>query len=120
LGSYWLLFFEILLFIMSSLLLGLLISTVADSQQTAMLMSMMGLLLPTILLSGFIFPISSMPPLLQWLSNIIPAKWFIIIIKNIMLKGTGLNAIGLETIILFFTSIFLMGVTIKKFKIRLD
>jgi ABC-2 type transport system permease protein len=120
LGSYWLLFFEILLFIMSSLLLGLLISTVADSQQTAMLMSMMGLLLPTILLSGFIFPISSMPALLQWLSNIIPAKWFIIIIKNIMLKGTGLNAIGLETIILFFTSIFLMGVTIKKFKIRLD
>ena len=119
-GSYLLLFIEIILFVLTSLILGLLISTVSNSQQTAMLLSLMGLMLPTILLSGFIFPISSMPDILQWISNIIPAKWFIIIIKNIMLKGTGLSAIILETSILLITSIILTLLTVKKFKIRLE
>jgi len=120
LGSYLLLFLEILLFVLASLIIGLLISTVSNSQQIAMLLSLMGLVLPTILLSGFIFPISSMPSILQYLSHLIPAKWFIIIVKNIMLKGTGLNAIGLETGVLFLMSIVLMMLTIKKFKIRLS
>jgi ABC-2 type transport system permease protein len=119
-GSYILLFSEILLFVLSALILGLLISTISNSQQTAMLISLMGLMLPTILLSGFIFPISSMPDVLQWISDIIPAKWFIIIIKNIMLKGTGLSAIILETSILIITSVILTIITVKKFKIRLE
>ena len=119
-GSYPLLLAEIVLFILSSLILGLLISAVANSQQTAMLISMMGLMLPTILLSGFIFPISSMPAVLQYLSNIIPAKWFIIIIKSIMLKGTGFGTIAFETYVIGLITLILGIMTIKKFKIRLE
>jgi len=119
-GSYLLLFAEIVLFVLSSLTLGLLISTLTNSQQTAMLGSMMGLMLPTILLSGFIFPISSMPYVLQIISNIIPAKWFIIIIKSIMLKGAGFEAIAFETAVLFFITLVLGILTVKKFKIRLE
>ncbi len=119
-GSYPLLFGEVILFILSSLILGLLISTISNSQQTAMLISMMGLMLPTILLSGFIFPISSMPVILQYVSDIIPAKWFIIIVKSIMLKGMGLDTIMMETGIIVFTTLILAVLAIKKFKIRLE
>ena len=119
-GSYPLLFGEVILFVTSSLTLGLLISTLTDSQQTAMLGSMMGLMLPTILLSGFIFPISSMPEILQIISHIIPAKWFIIIIKSIMLKGAGFGAIAFETGVLVFITLILGVLTVKKFKIRLE
>ena len=119
-GSYILLFSEIVLFVLSSLILGLLISTISNSQQTAMLISLMGLMLPTILLSGFIFPISSMPLILQYISDVIPAKWFIIIIKSIMLKGVGLQAILVETGILILFSVILTLLTVKKFKIRLE
>ena len=119
-GSYILLFSEIVLFVLSSLILGLLISTISNSQQTAMLISLMGLMLPTILLSGFIFPISSMPLILQYISDVIPAKWFIIIIKSIMLKGVGLQAILAETGILILFSVILTLLTVKKFKIRLE
>jgi ABC-2 type transport system permease protein len=119
-GSRILLFLEILLFTISSLSLGILISTISDSQQTAMMMSLMGLMLPTILLSGFIFPIESMPEILQILSNIIPAKWFIIIIKSIMLKGVGISVLWKETLILVVTSMFFIIMSVKNFKIRLE
>jgi len=119
-GSYILLFSEIVLFVLSSLVLGLLISTISNSQQTAMLISLMGLMLPTILLSGFIFPISSMPLILQYISDVIPAKWFIIIIKSIMLKGVGLQTILFETGILILFIVILTLLTVKKFKIRLE
>ncbi len=119
-GSRILLFLEILLFIVTSLSLGILISTIAQTQQTAMMMSLMGLMLPTILLSGFIFPIESMPRILQILSNVIPAKWFIIIIKSIMLKGVGIRVVWKETLILTGTSLLFILMTIKKFKIRME
>ena len=119
-GNHILLFSEVLLFIISSLTLGLLISTITDKQQSAMLISMLGLMLPTILLSGFIFPISSMPVILQYISNILPAKWFIIIIKSIMLKGAGFNTIMLETSIIVLITLILGVLTVKKFKIRLE
>lgn len=119
-GSYPLLFAEIFLFVLCALVLGLLISTISNSQQTAMLISMMALMLPSILLSGFIFPISSMPIPLQVISNIIPAKWFIIIIKNIMLKGTGFGAISFETGVLALIIVLLTSIAVKKFKIRLE
>jgi ABC-2 type transport system permease protein len=119
-GDYFLLFSEVFLFIISSLVLGLLISAISDTQQGAMLISMLGLLLPTILLSGFIFPISSMPDILQYISNIFPAKWFIIIIKSIMLKGVGLSTIMFETSIIVFITLILGVLTVKKFKIRLE
>ncbi|MDO9593650.1 MAG: ABC transporter permease [Lutibacter sp.] len=119
-GSLFLLALESVLFIITSLSLGILISTVSATQQTAMMISLMGLMLPTILLSGFIFPISSMPLPLQIISNIIPAKWFIIILKGIMLKGVGLAFIWKETLILAGMTLFFIALSIKKYKIRLE
>jgi len=119
-GSLFLLALESVLFIISALALGILISTISATQQTAMMISLMGLMLPVILLSGFIFPISSMPLPLQIISNIIPAKWFIIIIKGIMLKGVGLQFIWKETLILLGMTVFFITLSVKKYKIRLE
>ncbi|MRT16146.1 ABC transporter permease [Vitellibacter sp. q18] len=119
-GSLFLLGAESVLFIITSLALGILISTIAQTQQAAMMISLMGLMLPVILLSGFIFPITSMPEPLQWISNIIPAKWFIIIIKDIMLKGVGLFFVWKETLILVLMTVFFIGLSVKKYKIRLE
>lgn len=119
-GSLFLLGIESILFIITSLALGILISTISASQQTAMMISLMGLMLPTILLSGFIFPISSMPLPLQVISNIIPAKWFIIIVKGIMLKGVGIGYVLKETLILLLMALLFIGVSVKKYKIRLE
>jgi|JI6StandDraft_1071083.scaffolds.fasta_scaffold05318_6 ABC-2 type transport system permease protein len=119
-GSYPLLIFEGFLFILTSLSLGLLFSNIADSQQTALMLSLFVLMMPTILLSGFIFPTSSMPYPLQVFSNIIPAKHFIIILRGIMLKGAGLDSLWPQTLILVGMCAALIGVSIKKFKIRLQ
>ena len=119
-GSYVLLLGVSILFIVMVLSLGIFISTVARNQMTAMLISMLGLMLPTILLSGFVFPIDNMPVILQWLSNIVPAKWFIIILKSIMLKGLGISYIWKELLILTGMIIFFLMVGMKKFKIRLE
>lgn len=119
-GSVILLIGECMLFILMALSLGILISTVSKTQETAMFVSMFALLLPTILLSGFIFPIKNMPDILQWLSHIVPPKYFIIIIKNIMLKGTGILFVWKETLILFGMMIFFILLSVRKFKIRLE
>ncbi|MDO5654966.1 MAG: ABC transporter permease [Flavobacteriaceae bacterium] len=119
-GSMVLLTLESLLFILTSLLFGLVISTIAQTQQQALLISMMGLLLPTIIFTGFIFPLENMPIFFQWISNLIPAKWYYIIVKNIMLKGLDFNYVWKETLILVIMSIVLLGVSIKRFKIRLE
>src|SRR5690606_13459582 len=117
--SLLLLALETVLFIVTALALGILISTIAETQQTAMMISLMGLMLPVILLSEFIFPISSMPAPLQYISHIIPAKWFIIILKGIMLKGVGLIYLWKETLILIVMAVFLIAQSNKKYKIRL-
>ncbi|NLF44261.1 MAG: ABC transporter permease [Bacteroidales bacterium] len=119
-GSLSLLMLESLLFICMALSLGILISSVTSSQQVAMFISMLALLLPTMLLSGFIFPVSNMPLVLQWISYIIPAKYFIIILKNIMLKGAGFMFVWKETLILFGMMVFFIILSIKKFKTRLE
>lgn len=119
-GSLFLLATESILFIITSLSLGILISTISASQQTAMMISLMALMLPTILLSGFIFPITSMPLPLQIISYIIPAKWFIIILKGIMLKGVGFLFIWKETMILLIMTLFFIALSVKKYKIRLE
>ncbi|WP_430399159.1 ABC transporter permease [Flavobacterium sp.] len=119
-GSLFLLAIESVLFIVCALALGILISTLSNSQQTAMMISLFGLMLPVILLSGFIFPISSMPLPLQVISNIIPAKWFIIIIKAIMLKGSGIALIWKETLIIIAMTIVYIVISIRKYKIRLE
>ncbi len=118
-GSLFLLYAESILFIMVSLGLGLLISAGTDSQQSAMFISLVAMFLPTVMFSGFIFPIENMPLPLRIISNFIPAKWFFIIVKSVMIKGVGLKLIWKETLILTCMMLFFFGMAIKKFKIRL-
>ena len=118
-GNLVVLLLECVLFIISCLALGLLISTAAKTQQVALLISMMGLLLPTMLLSGFLFPVENMPIALQVVSNIVPAKWFIIIVKAIMLKGLGFMAVWKENLILLFMTLVFISISVNRFKIRL-
>jgi ABC-2 type transport system permease protein len=118
-GSLLLLISESILFIITSLALGLLISSVTDSQQTAMFISLTGLFLPTVMLSGFMFPIENMPLPLRLISNAVPSKWYYDIVKSVMIKGLGITAIWKETLILVGMTVFLLGLAIKKFKIRL-
>ena len=118
-GSILLLFAESTLFIITCLSLGLLISVKTASQQVAMLISLMGMLLPTLLFSGFMFPIENMPLPLRIMSNAIPAKWYYIIVKSIMIKGVGFSVIWKETLILFGITILLITISIRNFKIRL-
>ena len=120
LGSMWLLMGECMLYITLALSLGVLISTTAKTQQVAMFMSLLGLMLPTILLSGFIFPIDNMPKVLQWFSALMPPRWFIVIVKNIMLKGTGLAFIWKETLILLGMTLFFILASVRRFQIRLN
>jgi len=119
-GSYALLLAEVLLFIVMSLSLGIFISTVSPTQQVAMLLSMFVLMLPTILLSGFVFPVENMPVVLQWISHIMPSKWFIIIVRDIMLKGSGIGYLWKETLIIFGMTLLFVVLSIKNFKYRLE
>ena len=118
-GSIPLLYFESSLLILCALSLGLLISNITDSQQAAMLISLMGMLLPTMMFTGFMFPLENMPMPLQIIANAIPSKWYYITVKSIMIKGLGISAIWKETLILAGMTLFLLAVSIKKFKIRL-
>ena len=118
-GSIVLLLAECFLFIFLALSLGILISTIAPNQLIAMFISMIGLLLPTVLLSGFIFPIENMPKALQWFSAIMPARWFNDIVKDIMLKGVGLTYVLKETLILIGMTVVIIFASVRKFKIRL-
>ncbi len=118
-GSIALLFAESILFIITCLSLGIFISIRTNSQQVAMLISLMGMLLPTMLFSGFMFPIENMPLPLQVISNIVPAKWYYIIVKSIMIKGLGFASIWKETLVLFGMTLVLFVVSLKNFKIRL-
>lgn len=119
-GSLILLMAESILFISMALSLGIFISTVSNSQQLAMMLSMFALMLPTILLSGFIFPIENMPLALQVFSNIMPPRWFIVIVRAIMLKGLGLQYIWKETLIIAGMMLFFIALSVKKFKVRLE
>ena len=118
-GSIILLYFESSLLILCALSLGLLISNSTDSQQTAMLISLMGMMLPTMMFTGFMFPVENMPLPLQIISNIVPSKWYYISIKAIMIKGLGLSAIWKETLILAGMTALLLFISFKKFKTRL-
>jgi ABC-2 type transport system permease protein len=118
-GSLPLFFAESSILIVTALSLGLLISSITSSQQTAMLISLLGMMLPTMIFTGFLFPIENMPCPLQFVSDIVPSRWYYIIVKDIMIKGLGFSFIWKETLILFFEAIFLLVISFKKFKIRL-
>lgn len=119
-GSMVLLLLFSIIYILLALSLGVLISSLVKTQQVAMLISMVGLMLPTILLSGFIFPIENMPLPLQWFTNIIPAKWFIIMLRGVMLKPVGLETLWPQTLILLAMIVFFIALSVKNFKIRLE
>jgi ABC-2 type transport system permease protein len=118
-GSLLLLVFESILFTLTCLAFGLLISASTDSQQTAMFISLTGMFLPTIMLSGFMFPIENMPLPLRILSNIVPAKWYYSIVNAVMIKGADITIVWKQTLVLMGIMVFLLFLSIKKFKIRL-
>lgn len=119
-GNLFLLSMVSFIFIMVALALGLLISTVVNSQVAAMLISGMAMMLPVMLLSGMIFPIESMPKFFQWFSAIVPARWYIAAVKKIMIQGVDVIYVVKEILILSFMAVFLIAVSLKKFKIRLS
>ena len=119
-GSVILLLFESLLFIISSLALGLVISTFARTQQIAMLMSIVILMVPTMMLSGYVYPVENMPVILQWVSHIVPAKWYVNIVKAVMIKGLGIQSIMKENLILVSFILIFTVITVYRFKIRLE
>jgi len=118
-GSLLLLIFESILFTLTCLAFGLLISASTDSQQTAMFISLTGMFLPTIMLSGFMFPVENMPLPLRIISNVVPAKWYYLVVKDVMIKGLGFASIWKETAVLAGMMSFLLLMAIKNFKIRL-
>jgi ABC-2 type transport system permease protein len=119
-GSILLLLGETLLFIIVALSLGVLISTRVATQQVALMISLFALMLPTILLSGFIFPVENMPLILQLIAHVIPAKWYVIILKDIMLKGSDLSVIWKETLILIGFCVVFIGASVRNYKVRLE
>jgi ABC-2 type transport system permease protein len=119
-GSIVLLLLETMLYILMSLSLGILISTASSAMMQAIFISFIGLMLPTILLSGFIFPIENMPKIYDYVSMIMPPRYFITIIKNIMIKASGISFIWKETIIIVLMTLVFIGISIKKFRIRLQ
>jgi ABC-2 type transport system permease protein len=119
-GNVLLLLFEGGLFILVSLSLGILVSARTSSQRVAMMGALLGTLLPNALLSGFIFPVESMPTLLRAISTIVPGRWFVVIARGIMLKGIGLEYLWRETVLLAAMATVLLAASIRSFKERLE
>lgn len=119
-GSILLLFLLTLLYIITALSMGILISTVANTQQVAMMIAQLATMLPTLFLSGFIFPIPSMPRILQYLSYLVPARYYLLIVRGIILKGSAISQLWLPSSALLVMSLFLLMVSVRKFKITLE
>ena len=119
-GSLFWLVVVSLLFIFVSLALGLLISTVTRTQVAAMLVSGLMLMMPTTLLSGMIFPIESMPVILQAISAVLPARWYIQAVRKLMIEGVDVSLVLMEVGILATMAVLLITVSFKKFKHRLE
>lgn len=118
-GSLVLILALCLIYTITSLSLGLLISSITKTQQVAMMISLIGLMLPSMLLSGLIFPIENMPVILQVVSCIVPARWFVEALRDVMIQGTGLEIIWKQCLIMLVMTVVLLVASIKKFKNRL-
>jgi ABC-2 type transport system permease protein len=118
-GSLWLITAASLLFLLSSLGIGLFASTIANTQQEAMLTVWM-LLLPSLFLAGFFFPLEAMPKILQWISYIFPLRYYLVIIRSLMLKGVGISAIKEDIIALAIFGVAIMSLASMRFRKRLD
>ncbi|MGE5498100.1 MAG: ABC transporter permease, partial [Syntrophothermus sp.] len=119
-GSYLLLLFSSLLFVMTTLGLGLFISTISRTQQQAMMVAMFGLMMPMIYLSGFAFPIENMPQSIQYLTYAIPLRYFISIIRGIVLKGIGFADLWKDILMLFLFGVSILIASSLRFKKRLE
>ena len=119
-GSVTLLLVESVLYVLVSLAFGILISARTSSQRIAMMGVFLTTLLPNILLSGFIFPLESMPAILQWLSFVIPGRWFVAIARGIMLKGIGLEYLWRETLYIAALAAVLLAASIRSCHERLE
>ena len=118
-GSLWALITLSIIFIVVALSLGLLISTIAQTQVVAIIMSAMVLMLPTMLLSGMVFPIENMPAPLQWISSVMPARWYIDGVKKIMIQGQPAIAVWYNFVVLGTMAVVLITVSLKNLKERL-
>jgi drug efflux transport system permease protein len=118
-GSLWLIAGASFLFLFSSLGIGLLASTIANTQQEAMLTVWMTLL-PSIFLAGFFFPLEAMPKVLQWISYVFPLRYYLVIIRSLMLKGVGASSITLDLIALAIFGVVIMTLAALRFRKRLD
>lgn len=108
------------IYIVLALSLGLLISNIATSQLMALLLSAMVLLVPIVMLSGMLFPVESMPPVLQWISAIVPPRYYIQAMRKLMIMGVGIGEVMREVLILTGITVFLLAVALKKFNKRLE
>jgi len=115
-GSYILLIFLSSLFLTGALSQGILISTVARTQLLSSQLAMLTTFIPTMLLSGFIYPIFNMPQAIQWVTYLIPARYYIIILRGLFLKGNGIDVMWDEALFLFIFAFFMFGLAITKFK----
>lgn len=118
-GSLTLLLVESIIYSMVSLALGVMIAALTASQRVAMFVALLVTMLPSTLLSGMVFPLASMPKVLQLLSYIVPARWFIVIARGIMLKGVGLEHLWQETLVLIVMTVILMGTAVRSFRPRI-
>jgi ABC-2 type transport system permease protein len=116
---FWLIVLS-MLFIFVALSLGLLISSLVRTQIAAILVSGIGLMIPTVVLSGMIFPVENMPDLLRWLSSIVPVRWYIDGVKKLMIEGLEIKYALKEMYILLVMAIVLLSVSLQKFKYRLS
>ncbi len=119
-GSLLLLYFASSLLIFTALSLGLLISAVTSSQQEAMVVSLLGMLLPTMIFTGFLFPLENMPAVLQYIAYAVPSKWYYSIVKDVMIKGLGISSVWKEMLVLCAMAAVFLIVSIRKFNIRLQ
>ena len=115
-GSKLLLLLLGLIYVISALSIGILISSLVNTQQVAMMIAMVTTMLPSVMLSGFIFAIKNMPSVLQWLSYIVPAKYFVVIIRGILLKGAGLSVLGIQAVALILLALVLLTIAGNRFK----
>ncbi|MEN6618382.1 MAG: ABC transporter permease [Rikenellaceae bacterium] len=115
---FWLIFIS-LIFILVALSIGLLISTLVDTQVAAMLISGMVFMMPTMILSGLIYPVENMPWILRFITNFIPAKWYIVAVKKLMIQGLSIDSVFFELIVLSSMAIIFMFISLKMFKKRL-
>lgn len=119
-GSLILLLFSCIPFLFSTLGLGLVVSTISRTQQQAMIVAVFLILLPFIYLSGFTFPVENMPPVIQFVTQFMPLKYFLIILRSIFLKGSGLDVLWDEILIMFLIGIIIFCISLILFRKQLD